>query len=45
MDEALEAGILALLHGAARRVNGDDRAPQAWEMRDQRAGFSRAGWA
>lgn len=30
MDEALEAGILALLHGAAGRVNGDHRAPKTW---------------
>lgn len=30
MDEALEAGISALLHGAAGRVDGDDRAAKAW---------------
>lgn len=30
MDEALEAGILALLHGAAGRVDGDHRAPKTW---------------
>ena len=41
MDEALEAGILALLHSAAGRVDGDDRAPKTWW---QRAGLDRAVW-
>lgn len=45
MDEALEAGILALLHGAAGRLDGDDRAPKAWGTRRQRVGLSRVGSA
>lgn len=39
VDEALEAGILSLLHSAAGRVDRDDRAPKAWEMRQAK------GWA
>ena len=36
VDEALETGILALLHRHAGRLNGDDRTPEAWmESEDQ----------
>lgn len=38
MDEAPEAGILALLHSAAGRVDGDHRAPKTWGGRG-------LGWA
>lgn len=41
VNEALEAGILALLHGAAGRVDGDDRAIKAWRW----GGRSTEGWA
>lgn len=39
VDEALEAGVLALLHSAAGRVDGDDRATKAWGTRGAE------GWA
>lgn len=43
MDEALEAGILALPHGAAGRVDRDDRAPKAWG-RTEAEGCAQQGW-
>lgn len=43
MDEAPEAGILALLHGTAGRVDGDDRAPKAWGTR-RAEGWAQQGW-
>lgn len=43
MDEALEAGILALSHGTAGRVDGDDRAPKAWGTR-WAEGWAQQGW-
>lgn len=43
MNEALEAGILALLHGAAGRVDGDDRTIIAWGMRGTEGGVQQ-GW-
>lgn len=43
MNEALEAGILALLHSAAGRVDGDDRAIKAWGMRGME-GWAQQGW-
>lgn len=43
MDEALEAGILALLHGAAGWLNRDDRAPKAWGTRRQGLGSAGLG--
>lgn len=42
VDEALEAGVLALLHGAAGRVDGNDGAPEACGTR-QAGGWAREG--
>lgn len=44
MDEALEAGVLTLLHGAAGRLDRDDGAPKAWGMRQVEGWALGLGW-
>lgn len=44
MDEALETGILALLHRHAGRLNGDDGTPEAW-MESEGQILGSVGWA
>lgn len=44
MDEALETGILALLHCTAGWLNGDDGTPEAW-MESEGQILGSVGWA